>query len=110
MKKIVILDKIGKVYEPYDREFILQMTYEFCCRNSCIIRNVSMTSVWKQGYFDGAWEDHCKWVSYVSFEIDEIIDAKWQFLLVSIGSYAVNLEILPDDWETTIIFPSNFTA
>ncbi len=111
MKKIALLDINDKHYEPYDRKFILQMVYEFCVRNSCIVRNPSMTSLWCRGYKDGAWEDHCKWVSCVSFEIDEITNEKWKFLNSegSIGSWAVKLKVLPDDEETTIIHHSEFT-
>lgn len=108
MKKIVVLDKIGENYEPYDRPYILGEVAGYCRRNPSILRNASMTSVWRRGYKEGVWEDHCKWVSYVSFEIDELSEEKWEFLLASIGSWAVELEMLPDDWETTIIYPSEF--
>lgn len=108
MKKVVILDKIGKIFEPYDRMYILEQVAGICYRNSSILRNASMTSVWRRGYANGRWEDHCKWVSCVSFEVDEITEKKWKFLLSSIGSWAVEIEVLPDDCETTVIFPSEF--
>ena len=108
MKKIVVLNKIGEIYEPYDRQYILGEVAGYCYRNPSILRNASMTSVWARGYANGAWENHCKWVSCVSFEIDELTEAKWEFLLDGIGSWAVELKVLPDDWETTVIYPSEF--
>ncbi len=110
MKKIVILDKIDQYHEPYDREYMLQMVYSFCSRSSSIARNTSMTSVWREGYKDGAWEAHKKAVSCVSFELDEITEVKWQFL-DELRDYwgDVALAVLPDDWETTIICPSEFS-
>jgi hypothetical protein len=110
MKKIVVLDTIGENYEPYDRQYILGEVAGYCHRNPSILRNASMTSVWARGYLahKGVWEDHRKWVSCVCFEIDEVTEAKWEFLLSSIGSWAVELKVLPDDWETTVIYPSEF--
>ena len=103
-KKIVILDLTESYCEPYDRRFMLQMTYEFCLRNSCIIRNVSSINLCKRVRPGGGVVN----APHISFEIDEITEAKWQFLLNSIGSWAVKLEVLPDDAETTILIPSEF--
>lgn len=103
-KKIVILDLIGKNCEPYDRRFMLQMTYEFCLRNSCIIRNVSSIDLRKRIRLGGEVVN----APHISFEIDEITEAKWEFLLNSIGSWAVKLEALPDDSGTNILIPSDF--
>ena len=110
MKKIVLLDKIDENHEPYDREYMLQMVYTFCSRNSCIARNVSITSLYRNGYKDGVWETHNKWVSYISFEIDEVTKAKLEFL-DSLRDYwgDVKFQVLPDDWKTTILCPSEFT-
>lgn len=110
MKKIVVLDKIGKIYEPYDRQYILGEVAGYCYRNPSILRNAGMTTVMARGYLahKSVWEDHEKPVSFVCFEIDELTEAKWEFLLSSIGSWAVELKVLPDDCETTIIYPSKF--
>lgn len=103
-QKIVILDRIGNAYEPYDRKFMLQMTYEFCCRNSCIIRNVSVVLLRRQIRV----RTPQVLALHVCFEIDSLSDAKWKFLRNSIGSWAVGLKILPGDADTTILFPSDF--
>lgn len=110
MKKIVVLDKIDDYLEPYDRQYILGEVAGYCHRNPSILRNAGMTSVWARGYLahKGIWKDYCKWVSCVCFEIDELTEAKWKFLLDSIGSWAVELKVLPDDWETTVIYLSKF--
>ncbi len=110
MKKIALYDVIGKHYEPYDRQYLLGEVAGYCHRNPSILRNAGMTSVWARGYLahKGVWENHKKIVSCVCFEIDEVTEAKWEFLLSSIGSWAVELKVLPDDWETTIIYPSEF--
>jgi hypothetical protein len=109
-KKIVVLDKIGENYEPYDRKYILGEVAGYCYRNPSILRNAGMTTVMHRGYLahKGVWENHDKPVSCVCFEIDELTEAKWQFLLDGIGSWAVELRLLPDDWETTVIYPSEF--
>jgi hypothetical protein len=108
--KIVILDVIGKSYEPYDRKYLLVQVAGYCHLNQSILRNAGMTTVMARGYLahKGVWENHEKPVSCVCFEIDEVTDAKWRFLLNGIGSWAVTLEVLPDNWETTIHFPSEF--
>lgn len=108
MKKIVVRDKIGDMYEPYDRQYILDQVAGYCHRNPSILRNAGMTSVRGRGYKNGAWENHDKMVSYVCFELDALTDAKWEFLQNSIGSWAVELEVLLDDTETTIHYPSEF--
>jgi hypothetical protein len=105
MKKIVILDLIGEGYEPYDRKFMLQMTYEFCVRNSSIIRNVSAIALKRKTEVDRAKV----LATFICFEIDELSEEKWKFLHNSIGSWAVKLKVLPDDCETTILIPSNFS-
>jgi hypothetical protein len=94
MKKIVVVDKIGEHYEPYDRKYILDQVAGYCYRNPSILRNAGMTTV--------------KLVSCVCFEIDELTEAKWQFLRHGIGSWAVDLKVLPDGWETTVMYPSEF--
>ena len=110
-KKIALLDVIGNGYEPYDRQYLLDQVAGYCGRNPSILRNAGMTTVMARGYLAhrGVWENHEKPVSCVCFEIDEITDAKWRFLLNGIGSWAVKLEVLPDDTETTILYPSEFT-
>lgn len=110
MKKIVLLDVIEVYTEPYDRQYLLGEVAGYCYRNPSILRNAGMTTVMARGYLacKGVWEDHEKPVSCVCFEIDELTEAKWEFLLESIGSWAVELKVLPDDWETTTIFPSEF--
>lgn len=110
MTKIALFDKIESYTEPYDRQYLLGEVVGYCHRNPSILRNAGMTTVMARGYraHQGVWEDHEKLVSVVCFEIDEITEAKWEFLLSSIGSWAVELKVLPDDWETTIIFPSEF--
>ncbi len=82
-----------------------------CHRNPSILRNAGIATVRGRGYLahKGVWEDHNKMVSYVCFELDEMTDAKWEFLQSSIGSWAVKLEVLPDDTETTIHYPSEFS-
>ena len=45
---------------------------------------------------------------YDSFEIDELTKEKCAFLFHSIGSYAVELDVLPKDCETTVIYPGEF--
>ena len=94
MKKIVVVDKIGEHYEPYDRKYILDQVAGYCYRNPSILRNAGMATV--------------KSVSCVCFEIDELTEAKWKFLRNGIGSWAVDLKVLPDDWETTIMYHSEF--
>jgi len=108
VKKIVILDQINNHLEPYDRQYILGEVAGYCHRNPSILRNASMTSVWGEDHKDGMWETHEKVIHCVSFEIDELTEGKWEFLCSSIGSWAVELKVLPDDWETTVIFPSEF--
>ena len=110
MKKVVLLDCTKENFEPYDRMYLLGEVARCCNRNQSILRNAGMTSVWARGYFGHKriWEDHSKWVSCVCFEIDEITKAKWKFLQESIGSWATELKVLPDDWETTVIYPSDF--
>ena len=110
VKKIVVLDRIGENYEPYDRQFILGEVASYCHRNPSILRNAGMTTVMHRGYLahESVWENHEKPVSCVCFEIDELTEAKWEFLLAGIGSWAVELKVLPDDEETTIIYPSEF--
>ena len=110
MKKIVLLNLVTKNHEPYDRNYLLGEVARYCYRNPSILCNAGMTSVWARGYLghERRWENHCKWVSCVCFEIDEITEAKWKFLEESIGSWAIELKVLPDDWETTIIYPSEF--
>ncbi len=107
MKKIVVLDKVESCHEPYDRQYILGEVAGYCHRNPSILRNASVTRLWRQGYKNGAW-GHCEWVWCVSFEIDELTEGKWEFLREGIGSWAVELEVLPDDQETTVVFPSEF--
>lgn len=109
-KKIVVLDKVDDLYEPYDRQFILQTVATLCHRNAAILRNAGMTSVLHRGYLahERKWEDHKKWVSCVCFEIDELTREKCEFLFHSIGSYAVELSVLPEEWEVTVIYPSEF--
>ncbi|MFZ1987831.1 MAG: hypothetical protein WAV21_02240 [Minisyncoccia bacterium] len=104
VKKIALLDVVQNGYEPYDRRFMLQMTYEFCLKNPSIIRNVSLVNLLRQVRLGGRVIN----APHISFEIDEITEAKWEFLLDSIGSWAVKLEVLPDDTETTILVPSEF--
>lgn len=108
--KIVVLDKIGEHCEPYDRKYILGEVAGYCYRNPSILRNAGMTTVMHRGYLahKGVWENHDKPVSCVCFEIDELTEAKWQFLLDGIGGWSVDLELLPDDWEMTVIYPSKF--
>ncbi len=110
MKKICIFDTTGSGYEPYDRQYILREVAGYCHRNPSILRNAGMTTVLSRGYLahKSVWEDHDKLTSCVCFEIDELTEAKWEFLLCGIGSFAVELKVLPDDWETTIIYPSEF--
>jgi hypothetical protein len=112
MRKLVVLDKIDDLYEPYDRPYILQTVATLCHKNATILKNTGYTSVWRRGYLahQGVWENHCKWVSCVCFEIDELTPDKCAFLFASIGSYAVELEVLPTEWETTIIYPSEFRS
>lgn len=108
MKKIVVLDTIGDCYEPYDRSYILDQVAGYCSRNPSILRNASMTTVRAQGYRNGKWEAHKKPVQCVAFEVAYLSDAVWDFLNSGIGSWAVKLEVLPDDQEMTIIYPSDF--
>ena len=113
MKKIVVIDKTGENYEPYDRKYILGEVAGYCYRNPSILRNAGMTTVMNRGYtylaHKSAWYyTHEESVSCVCFEIDELTEAKWRFLINGIGSWAVNLEVLPDDCETTIMYPSEF--
>lgn len=108
MKKIVVLDWIGEHFEPYDREYILDQVAGYCYRNPSILRNASFTRFMWHAYKNGAWEDRLSSVICVSFEIDEITEAKWQFLQSSIGSWAVTLKVLPDDWSTLVMYPSEF--
>ena len=112
MHKIVVLDKIDHFYEPYDRPYILQIMTDLCHRNAAILRNAGMTTVMARGYLahKRRWEDHEKPVSCVCFEIDELTKEKCAFLFHSIGSYAVELDVLPKDWETTLIYPSEFMS
>jgi len=110
-KKIVVLDKIGDYYEPYDRPHVLGGVARICHDNPSILRNAGYTTVMARGYLahKGVWENHDKPVSCVCFEIDELTEAKWEFILEwpdSIG--AVEFDVLPDDWETTVIYPSEF--
>lgn len=109
-KKVVILDQVGEYLEPYDRQYILDIVAGYCQRNPSILRNASMTSVMGRGYKNGAWEKHEKCLSCVSVEVDEITEAKWKFLQLAFGNqaYRVELQVLPDDWETTIIYRSEF--
>lgn len=110
MHKIVVLDRIDQNHEPYDRPYILQTVADLCQRNATILRNAGMTTVMARGYLSHKrrWEDHTKPVSCVCFEIDELTKEKCTFLFHSIGSYAVELDVLPKDWETTVIYPSEF--
>ena len=110
MHKIVVLDRIDENHEPYDRPYILQTVADLCHRNAAILRNASMTTVMARGYLSHQrrWENHLKPVSCVCFEIDELTNEKCAFLFHSIGSYAVELDVLPKDWETPIIYPSEF--
>lgn len=110
VKKVVVRDITEDGYEPYDRQYILGEVAAYCDRNPSILRNAGMTTVRGRGYLEhkSVWEDHEKPMHYVCFEIDEITDAKWDFLENSIGSFAVKLEVLPDDTETTTSYPSEF--
>lgn len=110
MTKIALYDQIKIGYEPYDRKYLLGEVAGYCHRNPSILRNAGITTVMAYGYraHQGVWENHEKPVSCVCFELDEVTEAKWEFLLSSIGSWAVELKVLPDDWETTIIYPSEF--
>lgn len=112
MPKIIVLDRIGAYYEPYDRPYILQEVANLCHRNAAILRNAGMTSVMARGYLahQQRWEDHEKSVSCVCFEIDELTREKCEFLFHSIGSFAVELDVLPEDWEVTVIYPSDFRS
>lgn len=110
MKKIALYDIARNGYEPYDRQYLMGQVADCCRRNPSILRNAGMTTVMARGYLahESVWEDREKPVSVVCFEIDELTDAKREFLLSSIGSWAVKLGVLPDDWETTVIYPSEF--
>ncbi|MEK7573932.1 MAG: hypothetical protein AAB514_00140 [Patescibacteria group bacterium] len=67
-----------------------------------------MTLIWGRDYKNGAWEDTYSWIPCVSFEIDELDKARWQFLKTGIGEYWIDFKVLPDDWKTSIICPSEF--
>ena len=110
MKKIALLDIVEPGYESYDRHYLLGQVAGYCYRNPSILRNAGMTTVKTRGYLahKQRWEDHERPVSCVCFEINEITESKWNFLLSSIGSWAVTLQILPDETETTILYPSEF--
>ena len=110
MKKIALIDITEPGYEPYDRKYLLGEVAGYCYRNPSILRNAGMTTVTARGYLAhrSEWSNNEKPVSCVCFEIDEITDAKWEFLLSSIGSWAIRLQILSDEEETTIVYPSEF--
>lgn len=120
MKKVVILDIVGDGYEPYDRRFILGEVAGCCHRNPSILRNAGMTTVHARGYLahNGKWENRTKPVHCVSFEVKELTAAIRDFLHSAIGrwrgeenmlgNWAVELDVLPHDWETTVIYPSEF--
>lgn len=113
MKKIVILDRVEEGYEPYDRKYILGEVALCCQRNSSILRNASMTTVWARGYLghEERWEDHNKWVHCVSLEAKYLDERVWGFLQEAVGSgrWPVELGKLSDEWETTVHYPSEFT-
>ncbi|MEK7087046.1 MAG: hypothetical protein AAB935_02175 [Patescibacteria group bacterium] len=108
MKKVALIDKPSSITEPYDRKYMLGMVAGYCYRNPSILRNASLTYVWERGYKNGAWEDNYSWILCVSFEIDELNEAKWEFLEAGIGEYWIDFHVLPDDWKTFIIYPSEF--
>lgn len=110
VRKIVVRDITEAGYEPYDRQYILGEVAGYCQRNPSILRNAGMTTVLGRGYLEreSVWENHSKPVHYVCFELDELTDAKWEFLQSSIGSWAVRLDVLPDDTEVTVHYPSEF--
>ncbi|MDO8728797.1 MAG: hypothetical protein Q7K26_02775 [bacterium] len=110
MKKIVVLDKIVDGIEPYDRQYVLGEVAGYCRRNPSILRNAGIVIVMSRGYHSriGVWDDTARPVYCVCFEIDELTEAKREFLLEGIGSWAVELKVLPDYWETTILYPSEF--
>jgi hypothetical protein len=110
VKKIVVRDITEEGYEPYDRPYILDEVAGLVSRSKSILRNAGMTTVYGHGYkaHRKAWDTNEKPCHYVCFEIDEITDAKWEFLENSILSIAVKLEVLPDDTEVTVHYPSQF--
>lgn len=119
MKKVVILDIVMDGYEPYDRQYLLGQVAGCCHRNPSILRNAGMTTVHARGYLAhrGKWANHTKPVHCVSFEVKELTAAIRDFLRSAIGrwkgeeafgNWAVELDVLPDDWETTAIYPSEF--
>lgn len=84
------------------------------------LRNASMTTVRALRYLahKGEWENHTKPVHCVSFEVKELTAAIRHFLSSAIGrwrgeentlgNWAVELDVLTDEWETTVIYPSDF--
>ncbi len=108
MKKIALIDKPGPTTEPYDRKYMLGVVAGYCYRNPSILRNASLTLARGRNYRNGKWDDDESWVPCVSFEIDELDEARWEFLRAGIGEYWIDFHVLPDDWATQIIYPSEF--
>lgn len=108
MKKIALIDKPSLITEPYDRKYMLGVVAGYCYRNPSILRNASLTYAMGCGYKNGKWDDNYSRILYVSFEIDELDEARWEFLRAGIGEYWIDFRVLPDNWQTLVIYPSEF--
>lgn len=104
MAKIVVRDIVDVGYEPYDRQYMLGIVAGYCQRNPSILRNPGMVTLPGYGYKSHRerWDDHQKPVHYVAFDVVGNLPAAMQFLKTAIGRWAVKLEVVSQETETTL--------
>ncbi len=117
MKKITFVDRIEvwggflcAPYEPYDRNYTLDMMAKYCQTYPSTFRNAGITIVMNNTFLshDEGWAEYEEPTPCICFEVENITKVDWETFLTSFGGLAVKLQILPDDWKTITVHPSEF--